>query len=95
VEVFGAQKNCFYCKKLINTDVPLQTVLTDFRGEASIDNINPDFNLNETETTGWIAKIIKVSYGGRNAGTVFKLLDAQMSCLLKGSDIHYIDITLY
>jgi len=92
VKVFGAKKNAFYTKD--NGQPLLQLLTTDSSGMVEIDNIDSNFQLNDSPTVGWVAKIIKASKSGKSGGSIFTLVDSQISCIVNKSQTHYIDIVL-
>ncbi|GEM_PF-3301440 len=92
VKVFGAKKNAFYIKG--SAQPLLQSLETDPEGIVEIENIDPNFQLNDSPTVGWLAKIIKVSKGEKKGGAVFTLVDSQVSCIIEKSQVHYIDIKI-
>lgn len=94
IKIYGAKKNCFYCKN--NDPMPLlQTLLTNMNGEAEIENVSPNFELSETSNTPWMAKIIKAYKNEKTGSAVFTLVDSQKTCMIIGSNVHYINITIY
>jgi len=92
VKVFGARKNAIFIKDW--SQPLLQSLKTDSNGIVEINNVDSNFQRDDSPTVGWIAKIIKVSKGGENGGAVFTLVDSQISYIINKSRTHYIDITI-